>query len=151
MLEYAIILPAGGGKSTLASKYEFLVDIDSLHTDNFRDQLSQKYDIALKTGDWKSYNNFECNWVLPYLLKYHKHFILLVHCHEKADILGLKILGSFKPSFEIIKSVCKERGGKRGTLTLHNWNNIKDAKIIDSHTEIEKEVLKIHENIIYPK
>lgn len=151
MLEYAIILPAGSGKSTLASKYEFLLDIDSIHTDNFRDQLSQKYDISLKTGDWESYNNFECNWILPYLQKYTKNCILLLHCHEKAEILGLKILGSYKPSFEIIKRVSSERGGKRGELTLHNWNNIKEAKIIDSHAEIEKEVLKIHKNIIHSK
>lgn len=151
MLEYAIVLPAGSGKSTLASKYEFLIDIDSLHTDSFREELSKKYDLTLKTGDWEAYNNFECSWILPYLQKYPKNFILLVHCHEKADILGLKILGSYKPHFEIIKRVSRARGRKRGDLTLYNWNNIKDAKIMDSHAEIEKEVLKIHKNIIYDR
>jgi hypothetical protein len=149
MLEYAIVLPAGSGKSTLASKYEFLIDIDSLHTDSFREELSQKYQVALKTGNWESYNNFECNWILPYLQKYPENFILLVHCHEKAEILGLNILGCYKPCFEIIKKVSDERGGKRGNLTIHNWNNITDATAMDSHEEIEQEVLKIYNNIIH--
>ena len=147
MLEYAIVLPAGSGKSTLASKYEFLIDIDSLHTDIFREELSQKYQIALKIGNWESYNNFECSYIFPQLQKYPKYFILLVHCHEKADILGLNILGCYKPNIEIIKKVSHERGKKRGNLTIHNWNNITDAIVMDSHEEIEQEVLKFYKNI----
>ena len=147
MLEYALVLPAGSGKSTLASKYNFLIDIDSLHTENFRKELEIKYQETLKTGNWELYNKFECNWILPYLMIFPKNFILLVHCKEKAIILGLKILGSFKPKFSVIEKVIIERGEERGKLTLHNWINIKDAEILDSHQNIEKEVLKIFNEI----
>ena len=147
MLEYALILPAGSGKSFLASKYDFLIDIDSLHNEKFRKELQQKYEDTLKTGNWEEYNKFECNWVLPHLQKYPKNYILLLHCHEKAHILGLNILGGFKPKYDIVKSVIVDRGKKRGDITLHNWKNITDVKIMDSHKCIEKEVLKIYKNI----
>lgn len=147
MLEYAIVLPAGSGKSTLAKKYNFLIDIDSLHTKKFREELEEKYQNTLKTGDWDSYNKFECDWILFYLKEYPKNYILLVHCFEKANILGLTILGSFKPTFDIIKSVSSKRGEKRGNITLHNWINVGDCIIMDSHQKIEKEVLKLYENI----
>ena len=38
-------------------------------------------------------------------------------------------------------------GKKRGDITLHNWNNVKDVVIMDSHQSIEKEVLKIYKTI----
>ena len=147
MLEYALILPAGSGKSFLASKYDFLIDIDSLHNEKFRKELQQKYEDTLKTGTWEEYNKFECNWVLPHLQKYPKNYILLLHCHEKANILGLTILGSFKPRIDVINKVILERGKEKGDITLHNWNNIKDVVIMDSHQSIEKEVLKIYKTI----
>ena len=147
MLEYALVLPAGSGKSTLASKYDFLIDIDSLHDTKFREELEQKYKNSLKTGDWEEYNKFECSWILPHLQKYPTHYILLLHSHEKAHLLGLNILGGFKPKYDIIKRVIVDRGEKRGNITLHNWNNIKNVVIMDSHQSIEKEILKIYKNI----
>lgn len=147
MLEYAIVLPAGSGKSTLYSKYEYLIDIDALHTLQFREELNKKYNETLKTGDWDSYNNFECDWILPKLQSFPSNYILLVHCYEKAKILKLKILGCFKPSFDIIKGVIKERGEERGNLTLLNWTTITDAVVMDSHQSIEKAVLEIVNNL----
>ena len=147
MLEYALILPAGSGKSFLASKYDFLIDIDSLHDTKFRKELQQKYEETLETGNWEEYNKFECNWILPYLQKYPNNNILLLHCHEKANILGLNILGNFKPRIDVINKVILERGKEKGDITLHNWNNIKDVVIMDSHQSIEKEVLKIYKTI----
>ena len=147
MLEYALVLPAGSGKSTLSSKYEYLIDIDSLHTLQFREELKIKYNETLKTGDWDSYNNFECEWILPKLQSFPSNYVLLVHCHEKANILKLKILGCFKPSYDIIKDVIKERGEERGKLTLLNWTTIRDALVMDSHQKIEKAVLEIANNL----
>ena len=123
-------------ESTLASKYNFLIDIDSLHTENFRKKLEIKYQETLKTGNWESYNKFECNWILPYLriFSYVSSFLKIVKM--KAIILGLKILGSFKPKFSVIERVIIERW-RRNKITLHNWINIKDAEIFDSHQKID--------------
>tara|TARA_B100001093_G_C26738683_1_gene975658 strand:+ start:744 stop:1193 length:450 start_codon:yes stop_codon:yes gene_type:complete len=142
MLQYAIVLPAGSGKSTLSSKYDFLIDIDSLHTQQFREELKLKYNETLKTGNWDLYNKIECDWILPKIANFPSNYVLLVHCPEKAHLLNLQILGSFKPSYNIIKNVVENRGKERGNLTIHNWETVTDSKILDSHNDIETEVLK---------
>ena len=147
MLEYALILPAGSGKSTLSLKYKYLIDIDSLHTLQFREELKKKYNETLKTGDWSAYNNFECEWILPKLQSFPSNYILLVHCHEKANIMKLKILGCFKPSIDVMKQVVEERGEERGKLTMLNWVTVKDAIVMESHQSLEKAILEIVKNL----
>ena len=147
MLNYAIVLSAGSGKSTLSQKYEFLIDIDALHTPEFREELRRQYDKALNTGNWEDYNNFECNWILPKLRQFPEHYILLVHCSEKADILKLNILGAFKPNKKVIDEVIKNRDEYRGKLTKLNWETAIESKIMDSHLLIEKEVINIYRKI----
>jgi serine protease inhibitor len=142
MLNYSIVLPAGSGKTTLSRKYEFFIDIDSLHTLDFREKLKIQYSKALKSGDWETYNNFECDWILLKLHQFPENYILLVHCSEKAKILNLEILGSFKPSYKTIQKVVEERGLERGKLTILNWKTTNDAIILETHEDIEKEILK---------
>ena len=147
MLNYAIILPAGSGKSTLSLKYEFLIDIDSLHTPEFREVLRKEYDKAISLGKWEDYNNFECNWILPKLQQFPEHYILLVHCSEKANLLKLNILGQFKPNKQVIDNVIKIRDEDRGKLTRLNWETVTDATIMDSHILIKKEVINIYRKL----
>jgi hypothetical protein len=142
MLQYAIVLPAGSGKSTLSLKYNFLIDIDSLHSQQFREELKLHYYETLKTGNWDLYNKKECEWILPKIAKFPTNYVLLVHCHEKAHLLNLQILGSFKPTYNILKNVAKIRGKERGNLTILNWETVTDSKILASHNDIENEVLK---------
>ena len=142
MLNYAVVLPAGSGKTTLSQKYEFFIDIDSLHTLEFREKLKIQYYKALKSGDWDSYNKFECVWILPKLHQFPENYILFVHCTEKAKLLNLNILGSFKPSYKTIQKVAEERGLERGKLTMLNWETVNDAITFETHDDIEKEILK---------
>ena len=141
MLKYAIVLPAGSGKNTLSQKYNFFIDIDSLHSIEFREELKEQYSQALKTGDWEFYNKFECDWILPKLLEFPQNYILLVHCSEKAKILNLNILGSFKTSYKTNLMVIESRGVERGPLTKLNWETTQDAIILETHDDIEKAVL----------
>ena len=132
MLKYAIVLPAGSGKTTLSQKYNFFIDIDSLHSIEFREELKEQYSQALKTGDWEFYNKFECDWIFPKLL---------VHSSEKAKILNLNILGSFKTSYKTTLRVVESRGLERGALTKLNWETTQDAIILETHDDIEEAVL----------
>jgi len=141
MLKYAIVLPAGSGKSTLSQKYNFFIDIDSLHSQEFREELKKQYSIALKTGNWEFYNKFECDWILPKLKEFPQNYILLVHCSEKAKILNLDILGSFKTSYKTTLRVVESRGVERGALTKLNWETTQDAIILETHDDIEEAVL----------
>jgi len=140
-LNYAIVLPSGSGKSTLASKHEFLVDIDTLHSNEFRSEMEQHYAQARKTGDWKTYNTIECNWILPQLQPFTMHHVLLVHCTEKAQLLGLTVLGVWKTSRATMEKVVEMRGDTQG-ITMHNWESLQDAQILDTHHEIEHAVLQ---------
>ena len=148
MLKYAIVLPAGSGKSTLSQKYNFFIDIDSLHSQEFREELKKQYSIALKTGDWEFYNKFECDWILPKLIEFPENYILLVHCSEKAKILNLDILGSFKTSYKVMMSVAESRGVERGALTKLNWETTRDAIILETHDDIEKAVLDCSKQVL---
>ena len=132
MLKYAIVLPTGSGKTTLSQKYNFFIDIDSLHSIEFREELKEQYSQALKTGDWEFYNKFECDWIFPKLL---------VHSSEKAKILNLNILGSFKTSYKTTLRVVESRGLERGALTKLNWETTQDAIILETHDDIEEAVL----------
>ena len=148
MLKYAIVLPAGSGKSTLSQKYNFFIDIDSLHSQEFREELKKQYSIAVKTGDWEFYNKFECNWILPKLKEFPENYILLVHCSEKAKILNLNVLGSFKTSYKVMMSVAESRGVERGALTKLNWETTYDAIILDTHNDIREAVLNCARKVL---
>lgn len=142
MIRYAIVLPAGSGKSTLASKYNFLIDIDALHSKEFQIELRELYKTTRITGDWHLYNAFECNWILPQLQNYTPNHILLVHCVEKATILGLTVLGIWKTSRLIMENVIKQRNDTKGIIML-NWESLQDAQILETHNDIENAILDV--------
>ena len=152
MISYAVVLPAGSGKSTLASKYNFLIDIDALHSKEFQYELRKLYKKTYITGDWHTYNAFECNSILPRLQNYTPNHILLVHCVEKATILGLTVLGIWKTSRIIMENVVKQRNDTRGIIML-NWESLQDAQILETHNDIENAILDIikERNIILDK
>lgn len=52
---HALLIPSGEGKTTLASKYDFFVDHDSLVNPN---QLARLKDLALATNDWRRVNEY---------------------------------------------------------------------------------------------
>lgn len=52
---HAMLIPSGEGKTTLASKYDFLIDHDSLVNPN---QLARLKDLALATNDWRGVNRY---------------------------------------------------------------------------------------------
>ena len=97
-MEYAIVLPAGSGKTTLVAKYPHLVDIDALHTDDFKTTLRELYTECLRTGDWGRYNSFEAETIKPLVQQLTRNHILLVHSAAKASLLGLKLLRQWKVS-----------------------------------------------------
>ena len=135
-MEYAIVLPAGSGKTTLASKYPHLVDIDSLHTVAFRPVLRRMYDECRKTGDWHSYNRLETAWLEPRLKQFTNRHILLLHCPQKATLLRLTLLGQWKVSQAVMRQVALKRDDRRD-LVAHNWHALKDATVVETHADIE--------------
>jgi len=147
MIKYAIVLPAGSGKSTLASKYDFLIDIDALHSKEFQDELRKLYKETCITGDWHTYNAFECNSILPQLQNYTPNHILMVHCVEKATILGLNVLGIWKTSRLIMENIVKQRNDTKGVVML-NWESLQNAQILETHNDIENAILDTIKDII---
>ena len=139
---FAIVLPAGSGKSTLATKHEYLVDIDALHTQEFKTNLwLPYYTEARQTGDWEKYDAYECDWLRPRLAAFTPQHVLLVHSVQKAERLGLTVLGVWKTSRAVMERVAAERHDDQG-IVAHNWDSLPTAQILDTHADIECAVLE---------
>jgi hypothetical protein len=148
MLTCAIVLPAGSGKTTLAAKYDWLVDIDALHTPQFASMLRLLYDETCQTDDWDSYVACECDYVRPLLEPFPASHVLMVHCAQKATVLGLRILGAWKPCRDLMERVAAERcrHGRSGDLVRRNW--LIPAEIVDTFTDLEREVVRASEHVL---
>jgi hypothetical protein len=137
-----IILPPGHGKSSLGKVCNFVVNIDSLHTEEQRIDLGN----FLAKHDYIGYIKQESVF-LKNRIKNVKRKILLVHCQEQAEIYGLKILGNFKLYKKEIQKIIKERESDprtyRAKNTLVMWEANKNAEKCKSFKELEQKINKI--------
>jgi hypothetical protein len=95
---FAICMPAGHGKSTLAKRYG-LIDVDQLISEPEKDYYRAKRLAILAGKDtWSNHNNewfARMNKTLD-LLDYSRPVIIMVHHEEIAYELGAVILGAIK-------------------------------------------------------
>ena len=154
-MKYAIVLPAGSGKTTLSKKYKELYDIDEFHNEEDEEGLNNLYKEVVISNDWEKYNKYEISIIKDKIEKLSSPHVILLHCKEKAELLNLKYLGSIKICKNIMEKVAKERGLSnklREEQTINNWNSC-EGKIFETFEEIEKCVIKIckYNNIILNK
>jgi hypothetical protein len=149
-MKYAIVLPSGSGKTTLSKKYKDLIDIDSLLTETQQCVLKDLCLIAMKNNNWESHQNKEYEFIAKKIEELEDNKILLCHHESKALKYNLKVIGSFKTSKEVMMKVSKMRSDKdrfRGLCTIHNYESCIDSIVLDSHETIEKEIVKLLNNI----
>ena len=145
MNKYAIVMPAGSGKTTISKKYKNIYDIDQFHTKTDRIKLQELYKEVIISNDWNKYFLYELSLIKDKINNLESPFILLLHCKEKADLLNLIYLDSIKTDKETMNKVALERGKKkklREDMTRNNWNSCK-AKIFSSHQEIENYIIHL--------
>ena len=123
----------------MGATYEYLVDIDSLHTECFRHKLRALYDKTRQNNDWSTYNAFECEWLLPHLAPLTEKHVVLLHEAQKAQLLGLTVVGAWKTSFAVMQRVAAQRNDFY--LTPHSWASTA-ATILETHTDVEQAVLE---------
>ena len=149
-MKYAIVLPAGSGKTYLSNKYEKLLDIDSFLSEDQQNILKNLCMKAMNTNNWINHQNKEYEFINRKIQNYDDSFILLLHHESKAEKYKLEVLGSFKTCETIMNYVSKERGKKnsfRESCTIHNWKSCTNSIILDNHVLIEEEIKKILHNI----
>ena len=149
-MKYAIVLPAGSGKTYLSNKYEKLLDIDSFLSEEQHIILKDLCIEGMNTNNWKNHKNKEYEFVNNKIQHYDDSFILLLHHESKAENYNLEVIGSFKTCEKIMNNVSKERGKKdkfRELCTIHNWKSCTDSIILESHVLIEEEIKKILNNL----
>ena len=59
MNKYAIIMPAGSGKTTISKKYDYIYDIDEFKKEKDNILLQNLSIQAMKKNDWTEYNKKE--------------------------------------------------------------------------------------------
>ena len=145
-MKYAIVLPAGSGKTTLSKKYDNLIDIDTLLTETQQKVLKELCINAMKDNNWIIHQNKEHEFTHKKIDSLDNSKILLCHHESKALKYNLKVIGSFKTSKEVMYEVAKMRSKTdkfRELCTIHNYESCKDSVICKTHRKIEEEIIKI--------
>ena len=141
MNKYAIIMPAGSGKTTIAKKYGYLYDIDDFKEEKDNILLQNLSIQAMKNNDWIEYNKTEYDIIKDKIKLLPSNSIILIHCIKKALQHNLEILCSLKITKKIMLEIAEQRGKKyndwRKQITIYSWEHT-DARICKSFDEIEK-------------
>ena len=137
MTKYAIILPAGSGKSTIALKFDTVYDIDQFHTTSLKDSCSE----ALATGDWDRLHAQEYKIIHKRIRQLPENSIVLLHSRDKALVYNLTPLDSLKTTKAIMLDIAEKRkrtdGDWRKQITIYNWENT-NARVCKTFQEIEE-------------
>ena len=91
--KYAIILPAGCGKSTLAKKYTRLYDIDSFLSPSEKKELQELWYETRQTDNWKHYEQTEYQMIYKQIEELPSGSVVLLHSKSKAKLYNLFVLG----------------------------------------------------------
>ena len=142
-MKYAIVLPAGSGKTTLSNKYHNLIDIDSLLNSEQQNELKKLCLKALQNNIWEDHANLEHFFINNKIKELDNNKILLLHHESKADKYNLEVIGSFKTSEKIMLKIANIRGQSdkfREKCTIHNYYICDKSKVLDSFEEIHNEI-----------
>tara|TARA_B100000242_G_C42898242_1_gene416667 strand:- start:259 stop:714 length:456 start_codon:yes stop_codon:yes gene_type:complete len=149
-MKYAIVLPAGSGKTTLSKKYKNLIDIDSLLSEEEQIILKKLCIEAMDNNNWELHLNKEYEFIHKKIKSFDDSKILLCHHESKALKYDLTVIGSFKIPEDIMLKVAKMRSEKdkfRGQCTINNYKSCVNSKILESHNKIEEEIKIILKNL----
>ena len=139
--KYAIIIPAGSGKTTIAKKYECLYDIDDFKEERDNILLQTLSILSMKSGNWDEYNKKEYDIIKDKINLLPHNSIILIHCIKKALQHNLKILCSLKITKDLMLEIAEQRGKKynnwRKQITIYSWEHT-NAIVCKSFDEIEK-------------
>ena len=141
--KYAIILPAGCGKSTLAKKYIRLYDIDSFLSYSQRKELQELWYETKETDNWTHYEQTEYQMIYKQIEDLPSGSVVLLHSKSKAKLYNLIVIGFYKTSKRVIEEVAKQRllhSHFSYECTLHNWETSIDATILETHRDIETQI-----------
>jgi|TARA_Y100000034_G_scaffold61326_1_gene74443 hypothetical protein len=119
MMLYAFILVSGAGKTYNARLYDNVIDLERVcgYCDRCKELSIDKKWVELANLRAQHFNEM----VFP---EYDK-MIILVHHHREAELIGAKVLGSYKTPYEDFLKICGERPG----VNLGYWKNQKEAEI----------------------
>ena len=145
-MRYAIVLPAGSGKTYLSNKYENLIDIDMLLTSEQQNILKILCIKSMETNNWNIHQNKEYEFINEKIKNFDNNKILLLHHESKAEKYNLEVIGNFKTNESTMLKVAKERSKNdifRETCTIHNYNSCNNSIILNTHQDIENIIKKI--------
>jgi uridine kinase len=158
-MKYAIIMPAGSGKSTFVEnnaniikngiKYIFY-DIDYF-TKNYINIMKKSCCESMITNNWEKHNLLEHDLICNDINNLPDNSIILLHCIEKAYLYNLQVLDVIKINKKIMYKVAEKRGIIHGKwhkqITINNWCSLKDAKIYQDFDEIENRIFELIDTI----
>jgi len=145
MKRFAIILPMGNGKTTLANKYEDrgFVDVDESRNDKLEVILKAERRAAMINGDWSRHNNIWFSHSRDYFKK-RKFRTIFLHSKSHADFLGIPTENQFfgKIKLDLAKAAVYKRDGTDESVELAetNWNSV-SGTIYNDHSTLEHAIL----------
>jgi hypothetical protein len=150
---YAIVIPSGGGKTTLAREYGML-DIDDVVNAEYMDDviMPMRYE-AFKNNDaklWVRHNDVWYAAVHEALLgmDLREGKVILVHTPEIGYAIGAKVIGVLLPSERLHKHNIRERSVEQRALAELNYRTILSRKqkgtrvhVFDSMTDLQMQAV----------
>jgi len=148
---FAIVLPAGHGKTYLSHRYG-LIDVDYLISEKEHDYyLEKRLQIMNGYNTWTQHNNewyARMNKTLD-LLDYSKPIVLLVHHEETALELGAIVMGGAVLDEATFENNIKGRDHvsqhfSRMSRQSYFMARIDNSRRCSSNAEVEAHVLRLH-------
>lgn len=147
---YAIVMPAGHGKSSLSRRYG-VMDIDDLVSARIHNVLvDMRYDLLANNKPWIQHNNYWYGKVRETLdtLDLSKATVLMVHSEETALELGAEVLRTIVLTPEALEFNIAKREPMEKMLARINRETVlhsryEPAVICRSFADVEKEFLNV--------
>nr|QRW42852.1 MAG: RNA-dependent RNA polymerase [Keturi virus] len=126
---YAIVIPAGGGKSTLATQFD-QIDVDKVLPKHIEDSLRR---LRMETYHGVSFGSSRSAWLRHNTL-WARHLdmalanydfksmprVLFIHSHEIAAVIGAKVIGVLMPSKQLHADWMSDRDMEAKELGCEN-------------------------------
>ncbi|UUV42200.1 MAG: putative RNA dependent RNA polymerase [Lestijarvi alphachrysovirus] len=126
---YAIVIPAGGGKSTLAMKFD-QIDVDKIlpaHTEDSLRRLRMETHHGVSHGasraGWLRHNTLWARHLEMAICSYDFEKtprVIFIHSHEMAVVIGAEVIGVLIPSKGLHEKWVSDRDPAAQTLSFCN-------------------------------
>lgn len=147
---YAMVMPAGHGKSSLSRRYG-VIDVDDLVSSRVHEVLvADRYDIMRNNKPWVQHNEYWHEQVSKTLdlLDYSYPVVMLVHSEETALELGAEVLRTMVLTQEALERNIAKRSMMEKVLARLNRETVMHSRyeaavVCNSFEEVEKEFLNV--------